>query len=299
MRPFLSILMASYDASATVARALRSLERQSAASDCEIVVVDSGRDNTAAIVARDFPAARLIRSAERLYAGEARNLAAGAARGGVLAFADADCLYPPDWAASVLAAYAAPHAVIGGVVENGNPECSAGWAYYFAEFHHWLPGTPAGFVDEVPGCSMTMKRAAFDRFGPFLAGAYCSDTQFVWRLAAAGERPWLDPAIRVAHLNPARWRATLAHEVHHGRDFARLRAREKLSRGAALARALAAPALPGLLLARAARHAWRRPDLRAPFLRSAPRLLTLLAAWSAGEARGYALAALRGARSAA
>lgn len=299
MRPLLSILMASYDASATVARALRSLERQSPSPDCEIVVVDSGRDDTAEIVARDFPAARLIRSPRRLYAGEARNLAAAAARGDVLALADADCLYPPDWAARVLAAHAAPHSVIGGVIENGNPERAAGWAYYFAEFHHWLPGQAAGFVDEVPGCSLTMKRAAFDRFGPFLTGGYCSDTRFVWRLAAAGERPWLDPAIRVAHLNPTGWRATLAHEVRHGRDFARLRAREKLSRAGALARAVAAPALPPLLLARAARHAWRQPALRAPFLRATPRLLTLLAAWSAGEGRGYAGALFGGSRGAA
>jgi GT2 family glycosyltransferase len=287
MRPLLSVLMASYDAAATIGLALESLVRQSRADSIEIVVVDSTRDDTAADVAERFPAVRLLRSRERLFAGAARNRGAAVANGDILAFVDADCTVAEDWAQRVLDAHAADRPLIGGVVLNGNPESRAGWAYYFAEFHQWLPGSPAGAVAEVPGCSMTVRRSAYDRFGPFLEGAYCSDTQFNWRLAAAGAPAWLDPTIRVAHLNPGAWSKTLRHELRHGADFARLRSRERLGRGGAAARALAAPLLPGLLFARVARDALRRPEHRRPFLRAAPRLLTLLAAWSAGEARGY------------
>jgi len=291
--------MASFDAASTIGRALDALARQDLAAGCEVVVIDSGGDDTAALVAREHPEAILLRSPSRLFAGEARHRGAAVARGELLAFVDADCVVASDWARHVVAAHAAPHPVIGGVVENGNPGDTTAWAYYFAEFHRWLPGQPAGFVDEVPACTMTMKRETYERFGPFLAGAYCSDTQFVWRLAAAGIRPYLDPEIRVAHLNPTRLGAALRHEVRHGRDFARLRSRERLGRAGALARALAAPALPPLLLARAARSARRRPELHRPLRRALPRLAALVAAWSLGELAGYAEAALARPRSAA
>jgi GT2 family glycosyltransferase len=285
--------MASYDAAATIGLALESLARQSLAHAIEIVVVDSSRDDTVAAVVGRHPTVRLLRSRERLFAGAARNRGAAVAHADILAFLDADCTVAEDWAERVVAAHAADRPLIGGVVANGNPESRAGWAYYFAEFHQWLPGQPAGPVAEVPGCSMTVQRAAFDRFGPFLEGAYCSDTLFNWRLAAAGSPPWLDPTIRVAHLNPTRWWRTVRHELRHGADFARLRSRERLGRAGSAARALAAPLLPPLLFARAARHALSRPELRRPFRRAAPRLLVLCAAWSAGEARGYLEAAAR------
>lgn len=283
----LSVIMASYNSRATIRRALASLADQHDAPPMEVIVVDSSPDDAAAAAA-EWPAVRLLRHPKRLFAGEARNLGAAEARGDILAFVDADATMPSDWAAGVVRAHATlPHAVIGGVVENGNPSSYAGWAYYFSEFTPWLPGTPAGFVDEVPGLTMTIKRAAFERFGPFLTGAYCSDTDFQWRLAAHGIRPYLEPAIRVAHLNPVRLRPILQHEPRHGRDFARLRCRAAPGRLAATGRALSAPLLPLVLMARAGRRVFRHSSYGGRFLVAAPLTAAALVAWSLGEFSGY------------
>lgn len=221
-----------------------------------------------------------------------RNLGAGEARGEILALLDADCTVAPDWIEQVVRSHALPYVVIGGVVENANPASYVGWAYYFTEFSHWLPGMQAGLVDEVPGCSMTIKRSAFDCYGPFLSGGYCSDTQFLWRLAADGTRPYLDPAIRVAHLNPARLIAMLQHELQHGRDFARLRGREQLTHATAILRAAFALFLPPLLFLRAAQRVGRRSRYRFRFLVTAPLTFAAMVAWSWGEFRGYLESAL-------
>jgi GT2 family glycosyltransferase len=287
MRPLLSVIIASYGARDTIARALASLAGQRGAVPCEVIVVDSSHDGAADVVAREFPQVRLLRCAERRFAGEARNLGAAEARGEILALLDADCVVPPDWAEQVARAHALPHPVIAGVVENGNPTSYVGWAYYFTEFSHWLPGAPAGFVDEVPGCSMTLKRSAYDRYGPFMSGGYCSDTHFLWRLRADGVRPYLDPSIRVAHLNPERLARLLRHEPQHGRDFARLRSREQHGAGAALLRAATAPLLPPLLFARAARRASRHRRHIGPFALAAPLTFAAMTAWSWGELTGY------------
>jgi len=287
MKPVLSVIVASYNARATISRTLASLEAQRGRANFEIIVVDSSDDGTASLVTRDFPSVHLVRSAERCFAGEARNLGAAAARGEILALLDADCSVAPDWAGQVVRSHALPHAVIGGVVDNGNPSSYVGWAYYFTEFGHWLPGARAGFMDEVPGCSMTMKRSAYDRYGPFMGGGYCSDTQFLWRLAADGIRPYLDPAIRVEHLNPAGLRPVLRHEPEHGRDFARLRSREHLSRNAALLRAASSVLLPPILFVRAARRVHRDSRYGARFLLAAPLTFAAMTAWSWGELRGY------------
>lgn len=134
---------------------------------------------------------------------------------------------------------------------------------------------------------MTLKRSVYERYGPFMTGAYCSDTDFLWRLAADGIRPYLDPTISVAHLNPARVRPILRHEPQHGRDFARLRSRVQPGRPTALARALSAPLLPPLLLARAGRRVFRHSRHGRRFMLAAPLTLAALTAWSLGECRGY------------
>lgn len=291
----ISVIVPSFNARKTIARALRALEEQRAATSYEVIVVDSGTDDTAEIVAREFPRVRLIRSVERRYAGGARNLGIASARGDVLAFTDADCVAASDWVDAVAQAHQGPDPVIGGSVGNGNPESYVGWGYYFTEFNKWLPGAMGGRADDVAGCCWSMKAWAYHKYGPFLEGTYCSDTAFHWRTAEHDLRPTFDPNLRVDHLNPEGLRDYTRHEAFHGRHFAVVRATERrFTRLQAFWHAFTAPLLPFVLFGRAARRVFGQKTHLREFLWSSPVVFWGISAWSWGELCGYLSQGIRG-----
>ena len=84
-----------HNGAAFVGDALDSVFAQTYAP-IEVIVVDDGsEDDTAGVVARRAPAARLIRQSRKGPA-EARNAGVAAASGEYLAFLDADDLWIPD-----------------------------------------------------------------------------------------------------------------------------------------------------------------------------------------------------------
>ena len=288
-RPAVSVIVPSYNAAPTIDRCLGAFEAQTAASEAEIIVVDSSSDGTADLVSARFPRVRLLALPTRRFPGDARNLGIAEARADVLAFTDADCIPDPRWLEGILAAHRArPDPAIGGAIENGNPDSAVGWAAYLLEFSQWIPSRPAGRMPEIATGCLSLKRWAFERYGPFLEGTYSSDTAFQWRLLRDGHEPLFDPAIRVAHVNIDRLGELLRRKLRHGRDFARLRARaEQFSAGRRLAFAALAAGLPMVLWRRIAQRVAADPELRIRLARSTPGVVLALCAWSAGEAAGY------------
>lgn len=287
-RPELSIVVVAYQAERTIERCLAALDVQR--SDAvEVVVVDSGSDGAADLVARRFPGVRLIRCDGRRAPGAARNVGVTAARAGLIGFVDSDCIAAPDWAARVLEAHREPTLAIGGVIDLAPPHSALGTALYLCEFNQWLPGTPAGPMLDIPTCCLAVKRAALECFGPFREDGYCSDTAFNWKLARAGEPPRLDPRIRVAQIMEPTARGFVAKQLMHGRAFARMRVAEQgFSTARRWAYAALSPVLPLLLALRLVRRLHQRRPSRFGLVRSAPLVFVGLCLWSAGELVGYA-----------
>ncbi len=289
----LSIIVVSYNASATIGRCLSALRGQSLRDGTEVIVVDSSSDGTAEYVRKQFPEVRLFTFAERKYPGDARNFGISRARSDLIAFVDADCVAEPNWAAEIIEAHRAGHPVIGGTIANGNPESYVGWGYYFGEFIHWMPGTPRQLMEDIPTCSLALKRWAFDQWGPYLEGTYCSDTAFNWKMSRDGQKPLFEPRIRVSHLNVDSLSRFLLHEKQHGMHFASVRASEnEMSTVRRLAYTAGSLALPLLLFLRTTVSVFRKKTYRREFLRAAPIIFVGRVAWSYGELTGY----LRGAR---
>jgi glycosyltransferase involved in cell wall biosynthesis len=287
-RPDVSVVVASFNERDAIERCLVSLERQETSKSFEVVVIDSSTDGTDAL-ARRFPFVRLRHFPERKYCGDARNEGLALTRGDIIAFLDADCFVEKGWIEAIARAHQSPYLAVGGVIENGMPESLLAWAYYFCEFNLWLPRPNSCEIPQMAGCGLSIKRCAFDQYGPFLGGTYSSDTAFQWRMAKDGHRVLFVPGIRVFHTVRHSLGAFLRHVVEHRRGFATVTAREKrFSTGKRVAAALATGVLPLLLFPVIALRVVRsRVYVRQFVLSSAVVLLAVMArAW--GEFLGYA-----------
>jgi GT2 family glycosyltransferase len=244
-----TVLIPAYNAAGTIRSALSSLLAQDFEEPYEIIVVDSSSDETPCIVSDEFPTVHLIHLDQQTDPGTARNLGIVQARGEIIACIDADCIAPFDWLKCMVAAQRAGHEVVGGTIENGNPDSLVAWAGYLGEFREWLPVGRARLVDHVPTCNISYHRSIFARFGGFPTRFYPQeDLLYHWRLSQHGVPIWFDPSIRVRHVHRSTWRAYAQHLRHIGRITAgvlKLTGEEGvfLARSPVLA-LLAAPVLP-------------------------------------------------------
>ncbi len=287
--PLLSVIVATFNARETIRTCLRSLEAQTARSSIEVIVVDSSSDGTATIVQSEFPWVRTIVFPQRKYCGEARNAGLIQARGRIISLTDADCTPQENWVQQILEAHERNlDLAIGGAIANGNPESLIGWAAYFCEFSAWMPGSPAGSRADIAGANMSYKREAFDRYGNYIAGTYCSDTEFHWRLQREGLSLRFDPGMQVSHRNISSFGRFLAHEFQHGRSFARVRVKAQCF---SLARRMVYALFFGLIAAKLLLQiiGWnfRTRKYIGHFCASFPLTLIGVITWSLGEASGY------------
>lgn len=287
-----TVLIPSYNAADTIRGTLSSLMTQDFGEPYEIIVVDSSSDGTPRIITDAFPSVRLIHKDEQTDPGTARNLGVTQAKGEIIACIDADCIAPPNWLKRMVTAQRAGHEVVGGTIENGNPESLIAWAGYLGEFREWLPVGNARLVAHVPTCNISYHRSIFARFGGFPTEFYPQeDLLYHWRLSQRGVPIWFDPQIQVRHIHRSTWRAYNRHLRRIGRITARVL---KLTgdEGAFLARSptlalLVAPLLPLVKWMRTVSvFANRQPEvLRRHPLALAP-LLVGLFAWSLGFVEG-------------
>jgi GT2 family glycosyltransferase len=218
-----SVIVPSYNSRTTIARCLRALLQQNTDCAYEIIVVDSSDDGTGDLIAAHFPDVKLLRVPQRTLPGLARNLGIDMAMGDLCAFTDADCVAEPRWLTKMVQAHVREDgiAAVGGAVLNGLPRNPVAWSGCLLEFSECSPSFPRRFVDVLPTCNVTFKRAVFERYGSFPPELWSmEDHIFSWRLSRAGERLLFDPTITVRHLFRPHLKSFLQHQLRHGRGSA-------------------------------------------------------------------------------
>jgi GT2 family glycosyltransferase len=264
---------------------LRSLDGQTC-RPAEIIVVDSSpEDDGTARVTAEHPAVRFHHHPRRLGAHQARNLGAALAGGEVLAFIDPDMTASPQWLEQLLDAQAAGHAVVSGGV--GCPEDYWARAVHFTKYGWWLDSGEPSERPQVPSGNLSLRSALFAAEGGFPARYWEGDTELSYRLRAKGRRLWHVPAAATVHYDRPGWRGFLGERWERGLDTARARSvREGWTRLELAGRTAAAPMTWFVMMFRCARYAARAGKL-ASWCAASPVVGLGLAAWVAGECRGY------------
>lgn len=285
-----SVIIASYNSRTTIEKCLFSLENQKSSEKFEVIVVDSSEDGTANIVAQQFPKVRLFVFPNRKFPGDARNLGVSKSNGEILAFTDADCITTKNWISEIIKAHQNQYPLIGGAIDNGNPQSYVGWGFYFSEFSQWMPNSPAGPMVVIPTGCLTMKRWAFDKYGPFLEGTYCSDAVFNWRAVKDGYKPLFVPYIKVSHINFTSLSGFLKRKFVRGKYFAIARINEyNFSTLRRIRFFIISPLLPFVVFYEVTRRVFKNSIYIKQFILSSPLVFLGLTAWCSGEFVGYLL----------
>jgi hypothetical protein len=245
MAPAVSVVVATRDRPARLAALLAGLRRQRlpAGEGFEVVVVDDGSGpDTVAELEAEAAAGRLDLSVLREEAprgpGAARNRGWRAARAGLVAFTDDDCVPDPGWLAGGLAAHRrVPEAMVQGRTE---PEP--------AELHHGGPLArtlrSVELGPQYPTANMFYPRELLEELSGFDEGFGLrpggEDTDLAWRAIELGRPAVLAPDALVHHadLRPPPGHPPDARPPH-------LLERVALPAGALAAGAAAAARAPG------------------------------------------------------
>lgn len=191
----------------------------------------------------------------------------------------------PNWCATMARLHRElPYAVIGGAIESASTD-ALNWAFYACDFSRYAPPFEAGPREWVSDVNVCYKRRALEMTRDLWQARF-HEPEVHWRLIERGETLYLTPEAVVDYKTPyTSVISVLPERFQWGRLFGYIRARN-VSPLARLKFIMAGPLLPLVLFKRHA-DAQARRGQTGRFWRSAPVMIPLLIAWSAGEVWGY------------
>ncbi len=260
--PSLSVVMATFNAAATIGEQLDALAEQEYPAPWELVVADNGStDATLAVVEAhrtQLPGLVVVDASWRRGPSHARNHGAAAARGDVLVFVDQDDKVAPGYLLALgVALRRAPFVAARIDHLSLNPD----WLRHCRR--HWQTEglVPTDYLPAASGCSLGVRRTAFLGVGGFREEfLYAQDIDLCWRLQEEGASLTFVPdAVLHYRYRPTLWQA-FDQERRWGTDDALLYARHRRSAGFRR-RSLRAARNDWLALLRQAATARGRADL--------------------------------------
>lgn len=207
---------------------LRHLATQTVQSQIELILVapKSSAFDVDQTLVEGFFSVRVLRIPAVRNVAEGNAAGVRAACGRVIVFAEDHCFPEPNWAAALIDAHRAPHAVVGPVVRNANPATSISWADFLAGYGPWMEGGHRPAVDFLPGHNSSYKRETLQGLGDDLETALEAETLFHQRLARDGASLHLEPRAVVSHVNFALPGSFAGAQFLNGRMFAGMRSRD-------------------------------------------------------------------------
>ena len=213
-----SVIVCTRNGRERIGRCLTAIQKMTGGGFETIVVDDGSTDGTGDFVVKNFPVVRLIRL-EASGLSQARNAGAAAAHGEILAFTDDDCEPDRDWITRLRPLYAQ-----GNFAAIGGPNLPPPPRTWEEAVVCAAPGAPSHVMlddveaEHLPGCHLTVTRAAFDQIGGFDPQFHTAgdDVDFCWRLREAGHRLGFAPGAFVWHWRRPTIRTFLRQQLGYG-----------------------------------------------------------------------------------
>jgi hypothetical protein len=294
----LTVVLVAADCFETIKRTLSAVATQTIAGQLEVLLVAPDAEALAELRPQDVAAFGRF---DAIYVGPIVDVDKAAAPGLVRASSPVvalveDHAYPePGWAEAILRAHEGVWAAVGSTVVNANPDGDLSWINQLLAYGEWTE-PQCGGEGAVSRHNVSFKRSWLKACGGSIEDLLGRSGGLLTELKRRGARFWVEPEARVRHVNPSRFRPTVALRLHGARLSAAGRASSEgwpWWRRAAYAGA--SPLIPLVRLKRLL------PKVFGAQLRGrAPRLLPLLVGAlvldGVGQALGFALGPGRAAR---
>jgi GT2 family glycosyltransferase len=189
-RPLVSLIVVTYNSAALLPDFFAALDRTTYASYEVLVVDNASSDDTLEYLAGRRPQVRLLSNSENLGFGRACNQGVRMARGELLVFLNPDVIVTPEWL-SILVRHMAE-------CQDAGIICPT---TLYPDQSMPATGAPLAETAAVPGCAMTVRRAAWEEIGGFDEQffLYWEDTELCWRAWLLGWRVLEDLQAYVYH----------------------------------------------------------------------------------------------------
>ena len=220
--PFISVVVCSYNGSATIRDTLDGLQ-QIKYPYFEVIVVNDGSTDNLAQIVKEYPV-KLVSTVNRGLS-SARNTGMHNAKGEIIAYIDDDAYPDPQWLHYLAYAFrSSKHACIGG--PNIAPCDDGPIATCVAN----APGGPVHVLEtdelaeHVPGCNMSFRKDALMKikgFDPVYKTAG-DDVDVCWRIQQSGETIGFHPAALVWHHRRNSFKAYWQQQKGYGKAEALL-----------------------------------------------------------------------------
>jgi glycosyltransferase involved in cell wall biosynthesis len=285
-----SVIVPAYRAAATLRRCVDALLAQETDVRFEVIVVQSADHADDLVALPEDPRLRVIDRTPRVSSALARNEGVALARGGRLAFTDADAIADPSWLQRLLEATDGETCVAGAIL-NGTPDNAVGTAEYLMSFLDLHPARPVDDAWHGATCNLLIPRRAWDRYGPFDDDMLGGEDTLLTATAHRDGRLRFHPPALVTHLNRTDLRAVVRRQHTYGRWTARCARRGAYHRAHVVRRTVLGPLLGAMRLVWVYTRAGRRMDLT-PWqtARTLPFVALAMLSWTIGlTVEGYQL----------
>lgn len=285
-RPEVSVVIASVNGLPYPLDCLEALSRQEGGVPAEVLLVDCTGPATVAVVQERYPDVKVLAFDEQRSVPWLRAAGIREASGRLVAVTEDHCVPYPDWFQRIVEVQGRTSwAAVGGGVVNASTERLVDWAVFFCEYSQHMDPVPAGPSHFIPGMNVAYDMDVLaDMREVFAEGLW--ENFLHDKLRARGHVCGMDPSVLVGHKKRFTVRMFLAERFHYSRSFAGMRVQDASALRKALW-AVAALALPPLLVYRIARNVRHKGRHLAEFRRALPLVVLFSCMWALGEVVGY------------
>ena len=200
-QPDLSIILQVGGKRERAAQCLSSLLQQEILDHLEIILLDYEPGSYPPLEGSEHPIVRTINRPAYEPIGLSRAIGVQEANAPVVAFIEDHCIAYAGWAQAIVEAHAQGWMAIGCEVHTANSGIGISDAIALMNYAKWLSPARSGIHDLLVGHNTAYDRNALLEFGDRLALMLRCDPVLQWKLQEEGHALFLDPRIKVGHIN--------------------------------------------------------------------------------------------------